>query len=405
MDELVKAGDDVSTAIAAYAGFYPDVRHPSYRHLLDAIERFKDALEAARKHANLPPPDPGRVEQALTIQENPVFIGGAGKSGTTLLRNLLDGHPQLTVFYPEGPLMALLHRYAHAAYEERREVVLSRNLDKLITHNVGRGPNWLLSGGRGDVQPYLSFVTLYRQRLEKLPRTDAGLIRAVIYAYLLAQEIPAEQLRDVTWWVEKTPLNVYFVERLLTMFPKAKFIFCVRDPRGITASAKFRYLKKYGGFDFQWTVEEIRKRWKLMVEATDRHGPDVCLTVRYEDIVQDTARVMERMAGFLGIRFDEAMLSPTMADLPASQNTAFEQRLSRATVSSASIDRWKTALTQAEIAYVSAYVHPYTRRFGYDVGSTALPGYLRAASRLRRDYRAEGLNFSLRRAISAWVSR
>jgi hypothetical protein len=403
-DQLIEAGDKLNAAMAAYTEFYPSVRHPSYRHLQHSLKQFVRALQTAQAST----PDisgSDSAEHALAILDYPVFIAGAGKSGTTLLRHLLDGHPQLMVFPPEGTLFVLLQRWAELSYEERRDGVLSNSLEQLVAYNLGGGPNWLLSAGHSDVRPYLNLVAAYRQRLEQLPRADASLVRAMVHAYFIAGQVPTGKTQQVVHWVEKTPANIYYLDQILTTFPRAKFIFCIRDPRGITASAKFRYLKKYDGFDFQWTVEEIRKRWALMIRAAERHGPDVCLTVRYEDVAQDTAGAMERVAGFLGIRFDEAMLSPTMADLPASQNTAFEQRLSRATVSSASIDRWKTALTQAEIAYVSAYVHPYTRRFGYDVGSTALPGYLRAASRLRRDYRAEGHNFSLRRAISAWVSR
>ncbi len=401
MNQLLEARDNLNAAIAAYTEFYPRVRHPSYRHLQHSLAQFVRALRTVQ--ANVPSTsDPDRVEQALAIQDYPVFIGGTGKSGTTLLRHLLDGHPQLMVFPPEGTLFVLLQRWSELSYEERRDGVLNKSLERLVAYNLGGGPNWLLSAGHSDVRPYLNLVAAYRQRLEQLPRADASLVRAMIHAYSVTRHVPTGKTQPVVRWVEKTPANVYYVEQILATFPKAKFIFCIRDPRGITASTKFRYLKKYGSFDFQGTVEEICRVWDLMSRAAKQHGPDVCLTVRYEDAAQDTTEVMERVAGFLGVRFDEAMLRPTVAGLPASPNTGYEQGSPQAGLFSTSVDRWKSALTQAEIDYISSYLHPYMRRFNYDPARASWMSYLRAALQLKRAYRAENLNFSLSRALKTW---
>jgi hypothetical protein len=399
MQDLLQASERVDGALAEREKVYPSVTHPSYHRLLDTIDQFWAALEDVCM-LNPWEPAPDAHQKALAVLDHPVLIGGTGKAGTSLVRHLLDGHPQLVIFPVEGMLPAAFGKRSRATLEERRELLIQHSFQRLIAHDLGGGPNWLLSGGESnEIQPYLNFVTSYRRYVADTPLTPADLIRAAVYAYLTARPVPEAQRGQARYWVEKTTANLLRTGLWFRAFPNAKFIFVVRDPRGIIASSKSRYLKKYGSFDLLRTVEEIRRRWPIILDAVEAYGPGVCYIVQYEHLITDLDREMQHLAAFLDIPFDDSLLRPIIAGQPAGQNTGYEQPLPEEGVSTTSVDRWRTELSQAEIDFVSGYVHPFAACFGYEPGNTAFGGFVRAALRLRRDYRRAGLNFSLRRAL------
>lgn len=108
----------------------------AHQVLRDVMEAFRRALDG-RLAADPRPLDGQRTARAIAIQDRPVFIGGPAKSGTTLIRSLLDGYPQLAVYPVEGCLYALTTRCAQVPFAERRETVLQQKFPRLVTADLG----------------------------------------------------------------------------------------------------------------------------------------------------------------------------------------------------------------------------------------------------------------------------
>lgn len=108
----------------------------AHQVLGDVMEAFRRALDG-RLAADPRPLDGQRTARAVAIQDRPVFIGGPGKSGTTLVRSLLDGHPQLAVYPVEGCLYALTKRYAQVPFAGRRGIDLQQKFSRLVTADLG----------------------------------------------------------------------------------------------------------------------------------------------------------------------------------------------------------------------------------------------------------------------------
>lgn len=392
----------VDAALADHQPHYPDIHAPTYGTLIQRINAFYELCLAAADSGVTP--DPERAAHAAAVYQSPVFIGGMPKSGTSLMRNLLDGHPQLAVFPCEGALFDPLATSADQPYAAQAEVVLRRVFEEIITADLGGGPHWLLSGGQGSFEPYRDLIAAFRWRLADLPPVPGSIVEAAVCAFLIARPAPPAELQEIGW-VEKTPSNAARIDALRRQFPRARFILCVRDPRGLVASTKFRHLKKYQNFKLLGTMIRMRRMWEHILRAVEQHGPEICMIVRYETLVTQTEAEMRQIAAFLGIDFDLALLIPTSGSLPAKANTGYAPEQRASAVTDTSVDKWKTQLTTAEIDFTSGLMAPYTARFGYEVGRRSPLAFLRAVMQLQRQYRAAGLPFSARSAIRAWLKR
>ena len=100
------------------------------------------------------------LDQFKKMMETPVFIGGMHKSGTTLLRNVLDNHPELLVLPTDGKGFSLIHECLKDG-TEGIERALRQIIVELIEPLGGTPPNWILSKCEGDIQPYMDFARYF----------------------------------------------------------------------------------------------------------------------------------------------------------------------------------------------------------------------------------------------------
>jgi len=116
---------------------------------------------------------------------------------------------------------------------------------------------------------------------------------------------------------EKTPSNVLVFSEIRDLFPSARFIFVIRDPRaivssmqrvGVRARAKgirsLRYATDVGA-----AVKEVKDHLEAGFTFASR-SPDQCFTVCYEELTTRPREVTERLSEFLGLEWSESMLYP-----------------------------------------------------------------------------------------------
>jgi len=104
--------------------------------------------------------------------------------------------------------------------------------------------------------------------------------------------------------------------------------------------------------------------------AQRRLPADAFIEVRYEDLVADPRAALERLAGFLGEDFEEAMLAPHVQAerLPRRQREVWHSQTLQA-VTTSRTGTHAEALTSAEIALVERVAGSRLRRLGYEVGA------------------------------------
>ncbi|THD24762.1 Tyrosine sulfotransferase [Fasciola hepatica] len=193
-----------------------------------------------------------------------VFIGGHPRSGTTLLRVLLDVHPHIRC----GP----------------------------ETHLIPRMLNELRALQSGFTQQRLVEAHIY-------PGVIQAAFRAFIRVLIEQAGPPAPVL------CSKDPLAFEQLELLGEIFPGAKFVHMVRDGRAVTDSMIRRRIRMTPN---KSTAEEVFHRWELITSSILDQCLKLtlkrCLTVPYEKLVLQPESTMRHILRFLDVPWDFVVL-------------------------------------------------------------------------------------------------
>jgi hypothetical protein len=186
----------------------------------------------------------------------PIFVVGCQRSGTTLLRLVLDSHPAVAC----GPETRFL---------ESMTRIVGDDWPRLARYGCDK-PEWLA----GIADWYGGMQDDYAQR--------RGKVR----------------------WADKTPRYALIMDFLDQLFPDALFIHIIRDPRDVVLSHRKR-------FGYVAAVKAVSK-WPVYVSTAratgQRLGPDRYLEVRYEDLVADNAKELRRVFEFIDEPWDPIVL-------------------------------------------------------------------------------------------------
>lgn len=267
-----------------------------------------------------------------------VFIVGRGRSGTTLLSSLLDAHPLICVAPESLFIMYLYRRYRRRPWDSARVRAFARDL-------------WLESrmGPWGLDRDEVERALLARGA----PAGFGGLCGEVFACYARGRG-----RGDATVLGDKNPGYSLFVSELREVFPSARFIHVVRDPRDNVHS--FSRVP----FDADDTAT-LAYRWNYYntaILAASRRSPPSFLRLRYEDLVRNPEAEMERLCRFLDVQFVPEMLvrrAPKPApswhpygSVPVSDNLA---------------GRWQREMSSEAVRLVDWICSPVARELGYDV--------------------------------------
>jgi hypothetical protein len=219
---------------------------------------------------------------AIAAERSFPFIVARGRSGTTLLRAMLDSHPDMAV--PNESHFVVQVAKRRARYEPEGRLDLPRFTRDLLGHWAFR--RWEL--------PDDEVLEAFRA---DPPADVPAAVRTVYRAY--ARHHGKGRFAD------KTPSYVLNVGLLAATFPDARFVHMIRDGRDVALS--------YLDTDFgSRTLGQAALYWDRFVRAGRRAGarlgPDRYLEVRYEDLVAEPEPVLKELCVFVGLDFDERML-------------------------------------------------------------------------------------------------
>jgi hypothetical protein len=331
--------------------------------LLAAIAAYARAvlLEAKREPA-IPPP-PNVLANVLRWLELPVFICGHHRSGTTLLQQLLDGHPQLVVVPGEGTLFSSFKYLARSSPTKADIERFAVNwVERFVDPNFE--PHFKL-GRTGSTNPSVEFVRrlLMWDRLLRASRPDWRRV-VPLMAVAAAYQDRAVEHDQIRGWTDKTPLNENHVKRLQVV-KQARFIHMIRRPSDTLAS--LRQAMRGARFDAAMHSEAIGRSLKL-ASRNQRLYHDRYLVVRYEDLVENTAATMEWVRQFLSLSPSSTLAIPTSTGFATRSNSSFERS------EPGVIGRSHQGLTfpDCDSVALAALTGSAARGFGYPSPSVAL---------------------------------
>lgn len=323
------------------------------------------------------------IERGLALARRPVFVCGVHRSGTTLMRDLLDFHPALSVLPAEGafhcrPLMRITARSAGDLRALGCEWV------RRLANHSNQPPFWLLGRSGSAQSPYVRFACALMAWWPMVERALAGdthywplVAVALAYAYCTGDGcIAPAALR----WVEKTPANERYIDRLMAEFPDARIVHVVRDPMAVFNSRKRMELHTSAAFrNVRAVLRDLARTYRVAIDCSSAMPSHRYLLIRYEQLVNDQRATIERLAAFLGIQPLPILWRPTIGGVPAGSNSSFESGATRGRILDDIEHLPDRALTAAEQQLVATMVGDLARRLGYHI--TAVPGF---KARLRR---------------------
>lgn len=219
----------------------------------------------------------------MSETHEPFFIVGAARSGTTMLRLMLNSHPELVIPGESYFLVPLMN-----------ELPLDSRLSK---SQVETAENIIIKSPR--------FAT-WRTTCESLSASFSELTKPtlaeLVDVVFRLETAHTKKLR----WGDKTPSYATCIDKIRILFPSAKFIHIIRDGRDVSLSLK--NVKWYG-----WTEFERAQFWSQTVHHAERSGAAMgnsnYLRLRYEDLVLKPEESLSRLCMFLDVSFDQGMLS------------------------------------------------------------------------------------------------
>jgi hypothetical protein len=301
-------------------------------------------------------------EEARDFNQRGLFIGGCPKSGTTLLLSLLDSHPQLVVL-PEETFY-LEERSKFAALDSY-PAKLQRLLEKTNLRFLALGKyepereSKAVDARNYSGFDYKRFVGLTQDFVGQPWMTDSLLFSEAVRAY--ATTLGADWRRCVRW-VEKSTSNEVQAAALQELYPTAKLVQVVRDPRAVFASRKKRMINNRGCYT---KAHRLVREWNRSSREIPRlrSHPDKFLVVRYEDMVARPKEVMEKVCRFAGIDFVPSMLKPTRAGTDWQGNSSFQEAFN--SVDSTPVDQWMDYLTEHEVWWIEFHCRKGMELAGY----------------------------------------
>jgi protein-tyrosine sulfotransferase len=297
----------------------------------------------------------------------PIFLLGSHKSGTSLLRSLLDGHEQLVVFPKETDFFQSTGHWVDYALRRSLPVASDRAgaLEGLIRNieTYSRAIDDPYSDSPGfagyDLDRFVSYVK------SAAPATGRELFEA--YAGGLSYSLLGDALADQVRIVDKSVVYAEYARVLRSMFPDCLFVHIVRDPYAAVVAirkalvSRSRRWRPYYPPMGRVAMALHNSYYYLVRNQAELDG---YLVLKYEDLIEDTEGSMRHAAGFLGIDFAQSLLTPTCLGRQWEGNSTSGERFGG--VSRAPLEAWRKSINHFEIELANRIAAQVVERYGYE---------------------------------------
>lgn len=267
----------------------------------------------------------------------PIFVLGAGHSGTGILYRMLALHPDLAWFSQFSQ--------RDGRIDGRRALpfafLLDSNLRRLARHDWHKKH------------------TGWRQKVLPRPKEGHG-----IWAFIFPKNgepvsDAAARVRDLLdeetklWkkqhFIAKLPRLYAYIDVLHEAFPNACFVHIVRDGRAVALSNRYKKRKTMRTeTEAQRTLARTAAFWKDVVTTVDVHRSQIrLLEIRYEDLCDDVHEHVARIFGFCGLETDRFPFDSIPTTLSVTNQ------------------RWLDRATEPELRYLEDELGPLLENYGY----------------------------------------
>lgn len=253
-----------------------------------------------------------------------VFIIGVGRSGTTLLQSILHGHSSIH-FTPETHFVKkYLSKVATTNPDLKRQ--------RRLIHDIGKDK-------------------FLQEMSEKLPHyceqamLDDSVSNKVAWVF---KQVLKEKSGNATYLGDKDPMNVNYLKQINAVFPDAKIIHIIRDPRDVVLSR----MKSAWGKKNRMAAhiaEYIHGIKKARFDG-QKYFIENYFEIRYEQLIANPKTIIEKLCSFLEIPFEESMMNhqDSSKELVRSDEGEWKSNVLKPVLSENS-EKWQKECSKAQI--------------------------------------------------------
>jgi len=251
--------------------------------------------------------------------EKNIFITGAPRSGTTLIKTVIQSHSKVC-----GPP------------SETCGVFEVSNIYKSINKNgLSRKVN------RDIIEEAKSIIEVYDRCTSRMKNN-----------------CDAEITVDKAPW---PPTYRFRLPYVVSKFPKSKWVHIVRDGRDCFCSAKNHpYLS-----GITKTCKKFAKRWSKIVSKNEKIPKRKRITIKYEKLVKNTEYVTKKVMNFLGLGREKNQLKTKTRERYDDGPEGVHSRLKKP-IDSSSVGRWKKEMEKGEAKKFEYYAESELKKMGYE---------------------------------------
>ena len=302
------------------------------------------------------------------IKKNRIFVGGYRKNGTTLLGAILDGHPDLFVYpYETHFWYSFYPIYAEGNYSIEEKISRVTNFIFGDLKQIIR--KWIKLDESDLKFSYETLNTKFTELILKSQKTTKAFFDTL--CYVVRELLPCPNYETHKIYVTKDTISELHVNTLFDLYPKAKFIHIMRDPRDTCAVVMNGWDKHY---KYQYDSKErlfrdvIDRGWLSMRMGLDNqrvYGEERYLIIRYEDIVLKTEEILEEVVSFIGIDYDKLNIAPTFCGTPWEGNSFTDMKYQG--VNTSRIGIFQKGLTEEQVKTLEFYFSEDMSQIGYNL--------------------------------------
>ncbi len=269
---------------------------------------------------------------------NLLFVCGTPKSGTTYLQMILNAHPEISC--PPEHQFILIYNGLKKLLEEYNKV-----LHFMDATTAKQGVRLF---EEKDLESILAFI------VELSARKGAG-------------------HKTVKWYGLKDNSLLFLLPLFERLFPEARFVCPIRDPRSVTVSSWYhnlrtdpKFLQTRARSKEQW-AEECARLWKRDTEILmnfQKKNPQRILLIKYEDLRKDPRPHLLRLFEFLEVKADPQIIEEVI------EATRFEKYKNGQFFRKASISDWQRELNPRAIRIIENLAGNLMKAWNYPIHST-----------------------------------
>ena len=301
------------------------------------------------------------IEEFNKVKNTPMlFILGKERSGTTLLQTLLDTHPNI-VGPPESKFVLLLYpRFGTIKRWSENDILCF--IEELYK------------------EPWIS--TIWKPNRELLTSNLLAIREQANYSSIckLVYYSMRGNKKNILWLSDKNPVYALFVNPLLKIFPEAKFIHLVREPKDNVYS----HLKSFGVKNTRFIAQKWLAYNDILLKCKKQFSQKF-FTLLYENMVGNPETSMKELCKFLPIPYDDKMIHnsfPERLESFGSEKLVMDRvqevhsNLLKP-VNTSNIGKWKAGMSPEEVKIVEAITGKFAaENFNYELSEDTKTPFL-----------------------------